>query len=110
MGIKKSQKISTASDQYYFSYVKKTTGGGQIAPPPAGIGLNSYLQNNKLITRVAQKCTFTFTKQLSSAHKSSSTELKEVKIIVYYLLEEFFFTLIILLLKHLYLNIIFKGT
>ena len=32
-------KISTASDQYFLSYVKKTTGGGQIDPPPAGIGL-----------------------------------------------------------------------
>jgi len=38
---KKSQKISTASDQYFLSYVKKTSGGGQIdPPPPAGIGLN----------------------------------------------------------------------
>ena len=36
---KKSQKMSTASDQYFLSYVKKTTGGGQIDPPPAGIGL-----------------------------------------------------------------------
>ena len=36
---RKSQKISTASDQYFLSYVKKTTGGGQIDPPPAGIGL-----------------------------------------------------------------------
>ena len=32
---RKSQKILTASDQYFLSYVKKTTGG----PPPAGIGL-----------------------------------------------------------------------
>ena len=39
MVCKKSQKISTASDQYFLSYVKKTTGGGQIDPPPAGIGL-----------------------------------------------------------------------
>ena len=32
----KSQKISTASDQYFLSYVKKTTvGGGQIDPPPS---------------------------------------------------------------------------
>ena len=31
---RKSQKISTASDQYFLSYVKKTTGGGQIDPPP----------------------------------------------------------------------------
>ena len=32
--------MSTASDQYFLSYVKKTTGGGQIDPPPAGIGLS----------------------------------------------------------------------
>ena len=36
---RKSQKISTASDQYFLSYVKKLQGGGQIDPPPAGIGL-----------------------------------------------------------------------
>jgi len=37
---RKSQKISTALDQYFLSYVKITTGGGQIDPPPlAGIGL-----------------------------------------------------------------------
>jgi len=36
---RKSQKISTALDQYFLSYVKKNyRGGGQIAPPPAGIG------------------------------------------------------------------------
>ena len=34
-----SQKISTASDQYFLSYVKKTTGGVKLTPPPAGIGL-----------------------------------------------------------------------
>ena len=38
---KKSQKISTASDHYFLSYVKKTTGGVvKLTPPPAGIGLN----------------------------------------------------------------------
>ena len=36
---RKSQKISTASDQYFLSYVKKLQGGGQLDPPPAGIGL-----------------------------------------------------------------------
>ena len=35
--------MSTASDQYFLSYVKKTTGGGQIDPPPAGIGLKDAL-------------------------------------------------------------------
>ena len=37
----KSQNISTASDQYFLSYVKKNTGGGVklTLPPPAGIGL-----------------------------------------------------------------------
>ena len=30
----------TASDQYFLSYVKKLQGGGQIDPPPIGIGLN----------------------------------------------------------------------
>ena len=40
---RKSQKISTASDQYFLSYVKKTTGGGQIDPPPAGIGLKMLM-------------------------------------------------------------------
>ena len=34
LGMQESQKISTASDQYFLSYVKKTTGGGQIDPPP----------------------------------------------------------------------------
>ena len=39
---RKSQKISTASDQYFLSYVNKTTGGGVklTPPPPPGIGLN----------------------------------------------------------------------
>ena len=36
---KKSQKISTASDQYVLSYVKKLQGGGSNWPPPAGIVL-----------------------------------------------------------------------
>ena len=36
---RKSQKMLTASDQYFLSYVKKTTDGGQFDPPPAGIGL-----------------------------------------------------------------------
>ena len=42
LGIRKSQKISTASDQYFLSYVKQTIGegGGQNDPPPAEIGLN----------------------------------------------------------------------
>jgi len=41
---RKSQKISTASDQYFLSYVKKTTGpGGNLTPPPAGIGLRVSL-------------------------------------------------------------------
>ena len=31
---RKSQKISTASDQYFLSYVKKTKGGGVNFPPP----------------------------------------------------------------------------
>ena len=31
---RKSQKISTASDQYFLSYVKQTTGWGQFDPPP----------------------------------------------------------------------------
>ena len=48
---KKSQKISTASDQYFWSYVKKNYTGGQIDPPPAGIGLKiskleSYISLN----------------------------------------------------------------
>ena len=30
---RKSQKISTASDQYFLSYVKKTTGGVKVTPP-----------------------------------------------------------------------------
>ena len=37
----KSQKISTASDQYFLSYVKKTTGGGQI-------GLSEISSNKSL--------------------------------------------------------------
>ena len=48
---RKSQKILTASDQYFLSCVKKTKGGGgsNCPPPPAGIGLkiatNSYFSN-----------------------------------------------------------------
>ena len=34
----KSENL-TASDQYFLSYIKKLQGGGQIDPPPAGIGL-----------------------------------------------------------------------
>ena len=30
---RKSQKISTASNQHFLSYVKKTTGGAQISAP-----------------------------------------------------------------------------
>ena len=38
---RKSQRTSTASDQYFLSYVQKTKVGGQIAPPPpTGIGLS----------------------------------------------------------------------
>ena len=36
---RKSQKISTASDQRFLSYVKKTTKGWGQIDPPAGIGL-----------------------------------------------------------------------
>ena len=40
---RKSQKISTASDQYFLSHVKKTTGGVKLTPPPpAGIGLRDF--------------------------------------------------------------------
>ena len=40
---KKSQKISTASDQHFLSYVKKTTGGGgQIDPPPSRNRVKSW--------------------------------------------------------------------
>ena len=40
--------MSTASDQYFLNYVKKTTGGGQIdPPPPAGIGLRKVLLKHK---------------------------------------------------------------
>ena len=38
---KKSQKFSTASDQYILSYVKKLQGGGKFSPPPGGIGLKN---------------------------------------------------------------------
>ena len=34
---RKSQKMSTASNQYFLSYVKKTTGGVKLTPPPVGI-------------------------------------------------------------------------
>ena len=39
--LRKSQKISTASDQYFLSYMKKNYRGGQI--DPAGKGLKGYL-------------------------------------------------------------------
>jgi len=35
---RESSKILIASDQFFLSYVKNTR-GGQIAPPPGGIGL-----------------------------------------------------------------------
>ena len=38
----KSQKISTASDQYFLSYVKKLQGVGQIDPPPSRNRVNTY--------------------------------------------------------------------
>ena len=37
----KSQKISTASDQYFLSYVKKTTGGVSNCPPPSRSRVNA---------------------------------------------------------------------
>ena len=42
---KKSQKIWTASDQYFLSYLKKNIKGGSPGPlpPPAGIGLSVHL-------------------------------------------------------------------
>ena len=45
---RKSQKISTASDQYFLSYVKKNyRGGNQIAPPPSSRHrVNNHNQNN----------------------------------------------------------------
>ena len=41
---RKSQKISTASDQYFLSYVKKL----KIDPPPAGIGLKDVPRPKRL--------------------------------------------------------------
>ena len=32
---RKSQKISTVSDRYFLSYVKKIIGGGGPGPPPS---------------------------------------------------------------------------
>ena len=40
---RKSQKISTASDQYFLSYVKKLQGVVKLTPPPAGIGLKHLI-------------------------------------------------------------------
>ena len=39
---KKSQKISTASDQHFLSYVKKNYRGGQIDPPPSRNRVKEY--------------------------------------------------------------------
>ena len=40
LGMKEKSKNSTASDQYFLSYVKKIQGGGKLTPtPPAEIGL-----------------------------------------------------------------------
>ena len=49
---RKSQKISTASDQY-FSYVKNYR-GGQIDPPPAGIELipSKFGKNKELLLEI----------------------------------------------------------
>ena len=53
-----SQKNSTASDQYFLSYGKKTTwGGGQIEPPPpAGIGLRVLKFLLKSISTPCESC------------------------------------------------------
>ena len=37
-----SQKILTASDQFFLSYVKNYRGGQIDPPPPAGIGFKVY--------------------------------------------------------------------
>ena len=43
---RKSQKISTASDQYFLSYVKKLQGGVKLPPPPlAGKGSKPTAQH-----------------------------------------------------------------
>ena len=39
---RKSQKISTASDPYFLSYVKKTTGGVKLTPPPSRNRVNLH--------------------------------------------------------------------
>ena len=44
---RKSQKISTASDQYFLSYLKKNF-RVQTDPPPAGIGLKDYKRTFKI--------------------------------------------------------------
>ena len=43
---RKSQKISSASDQYFLSYVKKTTGGVKLTPPRRNRG--KWLENLSL--------------------------------------------------------------
>ena len=41
--------MSTASDQYFLSYVKKNYRGGQIDPPQAGIGLKGVFVKMKIV-------------------------------------------------------------
>ena len=49
---KKSQKISTAWDQYFLSYVKKLQGGGQFDPPPSRNRVNHIKKAPFLIQRL----------------------------------------------------------
>ena len=41
-------KFQQPHDQYFLSYVKKTTGGVKLTPPPAGRGLKNFNLNEIL--------------------------------------------------------------
>ena len=55
--LRKSQKISTTSDQYFLSYVKKTSGGSNLPPPLEGNGLKTKIYKGILLVVTVWKLT-----------------------------------------------------
>ena len=86
---KKSQKISTASDEHFLSYVKKITGGGSNWPPPLSRNRVKGLKALNLpilpssIQKTKNPLDFTFKSEIISMWKwygikVNSTKLKDM--------------------------------